>query len=96
MAGNGARWANSVKSALTSPPLDISGYDFLYPTRNFEKHASHRDAEAASPNGLEAYVWTRIYRCGIHSRINQYDIRHHTDYDSNGAAYEYHLHINYS
>ena len=27
MAGNGARWADSVKSALAPPPLDTSGYD---------------------------------------------------------------------
>ena len=34
MAGNGARWADSVKSALASPPLDTSGYDvFLSDTQ---------------------------------------------------------------
>ena len=34
IAGNGARWAASVKSALASPPLDITGYDvFLSDTK---------------------------------------------------------------
>jgi len=34
MAGNGARWADSVKSALASPLLDIAGYDvFLSDTQ---------------------------------------------------------------
>ena len=68
----------------------------FYLIHNFDKYASCSDAGAVSPNGLEAYVWARINRCGIHSRIYQYDIRHHSDYDSNSATYEYHLHINYS
>ena len=63
---------------------------------NFDKYASCRDSGAASPNGLKANVWARINRCGIHSRIYQYDIRHHSNSNSNSATDEYHLHVNHS
>ena len=73
--------------------LDMTSF---YPTHNFNNHAGYRDVEAAYPNSLKSHIWTWIHRCGIHSRVCQYDIRHHSDCDSNSATYEYHFHINYS
>jgi len=73
----------------TSP--DITSFYLIH---NFDKHASYRDVGAACPNGLKAHVRTRIHRRGIHSRIYQYDIRHHSNGNSNSATDEYHLHVN--
>ena len=72
------------------------GMTSFYLIHNFDIYAICGDAGAASPNGLKADVWARINRRGIHSRIYQYDISHHSNGNSNSATDEYHLHVNHS